>query len=181
MDLNMKPSPTTVLHSSGLLADLAPPMEIFTYRERQQFIDIFNSQFNLSTQDQTNNACEFILFNINEQAFAHDFLHASDSFFSKSWATYSASENLLLIKMMGPEHSAALVAFQEVLSAAVEPTGLKWAIQGFSGKTIEGTNKSKQGDGGWAPKRPPRDRSKKCPAVVLEVAVSETHSKLLSL
>lgn len=53
-------------------------------------------------------------------------------------------------------------------------------LQGFCGKTIHGTTQSKQGDGGWAPRRPPHGRSKKWPAVVLEVAVSENYSKLLS-
>lgn len=52
--------------------------------------------------------------------------------------------------------------------------------QGFSGKIIHGTTQSKQGDGGWAPKRPPHGHSKKWPAVVLEVAVSENYSKLFS-
>lgn len=172
----MKSSSTTIYHNSRLLADLAPPIERFTYKGRQQFMNMFNSRCNLFTQDQTNNACEFILFNINGHNFSHDFLHSSDSLFTKSWTTYSAPENLLLIKIVGPEHSAALVAFQKVLSAAVEPTGLDLAMQGFSEKTIKGINKTQQGDGGWAPKRPPRGRSKKWPAVFLEVTVSQNHS-----
>lgn len=53
--------------SSGMLADIAPPIERFTYRGRQQFLEIFDSKFHAFTQDQISDACEFILFDINEQ------------------------------------------------------------------------------------------------------------------
>lgn len=168
-------------HSNKLLQDLSPPIETFPYKGRQQFTEIFNSKFESFENQSNDNACAFILFSISEQDFTRDFLYSSSrDLFSKSWSTYSASEELLLIKMMGPEHAAALGAFQDAFCAAVEPTGLRRTLKGFPGKTMQGTNRRKQGDGGWAPKRPPRGRSKKWPTVVLEVAVSETHSKLLS-
>lgn len=178
-DIKTKDSPMDH-HGNGSLEDLAPTIKRYSYEGKQQFLDIFKMEFDTLEHDKTGNASEWMLFDLDKQNFINDFLKSSDTLFSKSWTTYSTSEQLILIKMMTAEHSAALVAFQDILSAAVEPTGLKWAMQGFSGKTIHGTTRSKQGDGGWAPKRPPRGHSKKWPAVVMEVAVSEHQSKLLS-
>lgn len=165
---------------SGFPEDLAPTMKKYSYEGRQKFLDVFKMEWNYLKHDQTGNASEWMLFDIDEQTFVHDFLNSGDTLLGKSWTTYRASEQLVLITIMTTEHSAALVAFQDVPPAAIEPTGLKWAIQGFFGKMIDGTTRSKKGDGGWALKRPPREHSKKWPAIVLEVAASEPQSKLLS-
>lgn len=169
-------------HGNEFLGGLSPPIKRYPYKGRQQFLDIFMTDFTNLEHNKTRNASGCILFdNISQQTFLHDFLEPSpDTLLSRSWTSYSASEQLILIKMMTAEHSAALTTFHQKLYAAVEPTGLVDALQGFSGKTISGTNRSKQGDGGWAPKRPPHGRSKKWPSVALEVAVSEKHSKIFS-
>lgn len=172
-------------HGTGLLGDLSPPIKRCSYKGRQQFLDIFLTTSNHLEHTKTDNTSECILFdNVNEQIFLHDFLDPSpddnDTLLSRSWTTYSAAEQLLLVQVITGEHAAARVAFQDILFAAFEPTGLNEVLQGFTDKTISGTNKSKQGDGGWAPRRPPQGRSKMWPAVVLEVAVSESQSKLFS-
>lgn len=78
------------------------------------------------------------------------------------------------------EHSAALGAFGNAFLQALGAMGLELALQIYSGATMKGEEKSKQDDNGWSPKRPPRGHDCKWPTVVLEVAVSESQSKLQS-
>lgn len=99
---------------------------------------------------------------------------------SISWSSFSAAENLLLVRMMTYEHSAALGVFGNALIQALGSMGLGLALQTYSGATIKGEEKSKQDDSGWSPKRPPPGRDRKWPTTVLEVAVSESQSKLQS-
>ena len=70
--------------------------------------------------------------------------------------------------------------FGNELIKVLIPMGLRFALQTYSGATIKDDENWKQGDNGWAPNRPPPGHDRKWPTVVLEVAVSESQSKLQS-
>jgi hypothetical protein len=165
-------------YGSGFLGDLAPTVRRFPYKGKEQFQDILGVEYD-RLQD-TPDASQWVLFEIDEQTFAQDFLSTSESSVDKSWTSFDASRRLLLAKMATPEHTTASMAFHDALKAALEPMGLRKTLQPFSGTAIRGDRGGKRGDQGWGPFRPPRGRSRKWPTVVLEVAVSEPRSKLQS-
>lgn len=168
--------------SSGFLAHLPATIRRLPYEGIGRFLNTYSKEYDRLQQDPTGEATsEWILFHINAHTFAQEFLNSTTrSNITKSWSSYSASEQLLLVKMMTPEHSHARTAFHDALRDTLKPMGLERQLQTFSGKTVKSEQKSKQGDHGWGPLRQPRDRSREWPTVVLEVAVSETEAKLKS-
>lgn len=178
MSVNVKSTGSGRNDGSGFLEGL--PLTRYPYKGRLQFLNIFYCEFDRLRQDSTGHVSEWILFDIDEETFNQEFLHSSDREITKSWASFSASENLMLIKITTPEHSHAATALNNELTFALEAMGLHRAIQTFSGTAVRGDKKGKRGDHGWGPLRPPRGRSRKWPAVALEVAVSESQGKLNS-
>ncbi|KAJ5467326.1 hypothetical protein N7475_005078 [Penicillium sp. IBT 31633x] len=81
--------------------------------------------------------------------------------------------------MPSAEHSSAIGAVDETIMAALQPMGLFGRLHKYSGTTIQGQMRGKQPDHGWGPKRPPPGYPRR-PSVVLEVAWSESDSKLNS-
>ncbi|RMJ23264.1 hypothetical protein PHISP_05872 [Aspergillus sp. HF37] len=165
-------------YGSGFLEGLPHTIHRHPYKGKEQFQDTLRLEY-----DHLHNnpdASEWVIFEIDEQAFARDFLSNIESAISKSWTSFDVSSRILLAKMPTPEHSNALTAFHNAIYSALQPMGLHKALQAFPATTVTGDRNAKQGDHGWGPLRPPRGRSRKWPTVVLEVAVSETRSKLQS-
>lgn len=90
------------------------------------------------------------------------------------------SGDLLLLKMVTPEHGVVPGLFVTEIQEALRPMGLHRAVKTFTDTTIPppGEHTSKQADQAWGPKRPPRGYPRDRPAVVLEVGVSESSAKL---
>lgn len=156
------------------------PLTRYTYTGKQQFLDIFYREFIRLQQDTTGQISECFLFEIDENTFNRDFLYTSDRHTIRLWGSFSASEKLVLIKMVTAEHSNAATVLHDEIRDALRSMNLHNALTTFSGTTVKGHEKAKQGDHGWGPRRPPRGRSRRWPTVALEVAVSESQAKLNS-
>ncbi|KAJ5515705.1 hypothetical protein N7527_007265 [Penicillium freii] len=76
------------------------------------------------------------------------------------------------------EHSA-IGAVDDAITGAIQPMGLFKSLIKYPGATIQGQTRGKQPDQGWGTRRPPRG-CERTPSVVLEVAWSESDSKLNS-
>lgn len=74
-----------------------------------------------------------------------------------------------------PAHETASIIFHNIFLEAVEPTGL---LKDIRGATHFASLGAKEPDQAWRPHRLPLNRSRDWPSVVLEVAYSETESKL---
>ena len=158
------------------LGELSPSIKRYRYEQKKQLQEVFDIEYNRLLQREKNSS-EWLLFEIDEETFSHDFLNLEDE---TSWSSFSKPESLLLIKMMTKEHSAAIGAFNNALIAALVPMGLEMALQPYPSATVESDERSKQGDNAWGPIRAPRGHDRDWPTVVLEVAVSENQSKLQS-
>lgn len=79
--------------------------------------------------------------------------------------------------MVTPEHSQIGSAVNKAIDNALRRMGLDLAINHYHAADIDVNGRMKQPDMAWGPTRTPRGRHKR-PTVVLEVAVSETKSKL---
>lgn len=158
--------------NGSFLANLPAPINRYVYKGRRQLEDVYNREFDRFSHDQTGKLSQFVLFsNIDEQTFARDFCERT-----VSWTSYSASEQLLLIKMVTDEHSAAAEAFDHTLMDAIRPMGLAKAVKSFGNASRPG----KQADKAYGPQWPPPGYDRYWPTVALEVAVSEPASKLTS-
>lgn len=90
---------------------------------------------------------------------------------------FNAKTELLIVKMVTPEHSQIGSAVNKAIDNALRRMGLDLAINHYHAVDIDVNGRMKQSDMAWGPTRTPRGRHKR-PTVVLEVAVSETKSKL---
>lgn len=164
-------------NTGSWLEHLPPSIKRCRYEGEQQFHEVLDAQY---YQVQHGDASEWLLFEVPENIFSRDFINGNEQ--STPWSSFSATEELLLVKMMTYEHAAALGAFGNALIQALGPMGLGMALQAYSGATIKGKDekKSKQSDNGWGPLRPPHGHDRKWPTTVLEVAVSEAQPKLQS-
>jgi hypothetical protein len=119
---------------------------------------------------------EHLIFLIDPTTFERDFIDSDPPLCFNT--SFNPKTNILVVKMLGPVHELAAGAFNDMLMWAVTPMGLHTAIRPW-GRTMvfakDGTKK--QADRGWGPLRPPPDAPKR-PAVVLEVASSETYANL---
>ena len=158
------------------LGELSPSIKRYRYEGKKQLQEVSDIEYNHLLQREKNSS-EWLLFEIDEETFSRDFLNLEDK---TSWSSFSKPENLLLIKMMTKEHGAAIGAFHTMLILALTPMGLETALQPYSSATVEGDERSKQGDNAWGPIRAPRGHDRDWPTVVLEVAVSENQPKLQS-
>lgn len=160
-------------HNSSSLKDISPNIKRYPYKGKEQFQEIMSLEH---ARLQNGNASEWVLFEVDKQTFTRDFLIADET----SWSSFDAVENLLLAMSMTFEHTAASTHFEKMLDRVLVPMNLQNALQPYAGTVVEGGIRIKKPDRGWSPVRLPRGRSKKWPAVVLEVAVSESQPKLQS-
>ncbi|RMJ24623.1 hypothetical protein PHISP_04504 [Aspergillus sp. HF37] len=169
--------------NGGFLADLQPPIKRYPFEGRQQFIDTWKAEWRRQQNAPTDSdVSEWILFtNVDKRTFTQDFLDPSEPWTEICWSSFDASQALLLVKMPNaPPHEVAAALFNNLFFEAVEPTGLKYALRYLKSATFHGSSGSKEADFSWAPKRTPPGHSQDWPTVVLEVAYSETKSKLMS-
>lgn len=126
---------------------------------------------------------KWVLFTeVDEQAFTRDFLNSDDKIIQRSWNSYDSQQQLLLTKMPASRpHEIAQRVFERLLFDALEPMGLKDSLRTFGSAACRADGgSSKQPDCEFLPKRLPGARTNKWPAVVVEVAYSESPSKLFS-
>jgi hypothetical protein len=136
-------------------------------------------QDNLISLPQTEGTqSDHVIFIIHPMTFVHDFLDSSADLPFHDRISFNPKNHLLVVKMPVPAHEQAAMGFDHTLISALQERGLQNAILSWRSTTLtaeDGT--TKEADGGWGPRRPPRGAPKR-PSVVLEVASSETPDKL---
>lgn len=184
------------------LETLPPPVPRYIYRETQQFhkiLDYETARFrNLNhalaapshevgfqslayrdtllpgTDDNTN----YIIFHIEPSAFQEEIQvnrknHGPLGFFYE----YSRFAKILIIKMTTRKHRCAARAMNTLIEEALKDMELGRDFESFAGVEVNVGANCKVPDEGWAPMISPREGSSR-PAVVLEVGVSESETKL---
>ena len=126
--------------SSSWLEDISPSIKRYQYNGKQQLNELLDAECDRYRQDE--DASEWLLFEVDKDTFSQDFCKVEDT--ERSWSSFSAAENLLLARIMTYERST-LGAFGNALIQALGPMGLGLALQTYSGTTIKGDGRSKQG------------------------------------
>jgi hypothetical protein len=176
---------TTNDHGTGFLGNLEPSIKRFPYQGKRQFNKIMNQEFQRRSEltDPIEKWSEWVLFtDIDEETFTHDFPEDSErktNDWTTSPASYDSSLCLLLARIALLPHEVASGRFGWLLISALIPMGLERGIVPFGSATVYGTGGVKQPDSSWAPRLTGGKLRKKA-ALVLEVALSETESKLSS-
>ncbi|KAL4786393.1 hypothetical protein BJX76DRAFT_346239 [Aspergillus varians] len=167
----------------GFLGHLAPSVLQYPYQGKDQYVQYFERMCNQLLDNPRNTPSCFLVTSIPEPVAERDFLSEieGNSPFSR-WISYDATLDLLLVRMCkSPAHEFAAGVFDTILFEAIEPTGMtRHHLDPFNGTTCYSAEGRKEADRAWLPVRVPRGRSRYWPSAVLEVAYSETQSKLLS-
>ncbi|KAJ5686599.1 hypothetical protein N7536_009218 [Penicillium majusculum] len=163
----------------SFLRELPSSIERYTYEGECSFLRIFNLKLN-PRESPGNEKNNFILFHTSREMI-ETLLNPDDesTTLAKNCSSFDLDEELILIKMPSPEHSAAISAVDHAIMAALLPMGLFDSLNGYPNATIQGQTRGKQPDHGWGSIRPPPGY-KRTPSVVLEVAWSKSDSKLNS-
>lgn len=162
----------------SFLKDLPPLIKRFTYYGKQQFLDILESEF--ARFEASIDTSEFLLFYTSKETIEDIFEpQTEDTSIARFCTSFDTDEQLLLVTMASKPHVAAADDMNTMIRQTLIPMGLSAALQGYQGATIRGNSRGKQADYAWGPKRRARDQPSS-PSVVLEVAFSESESKLNS-
>ncbi|KAJ5592650.1 hypothetical protein N7537_009554 [Penicillium hordei] len=183
------------------LETLPPPVPRYIYRESQQFhkiLDYETARFrNLNhalvapshevgfqslayrdtllpgTDDNTN----YIIFHIEPSAFQEEIVNRKNHGPLGFFYEYDRFAKILIIKMTTREHRCAARAMNTLIEEALKDMELGRDFESFAGVEVNMGANCKVPDEGWAPMISPREGSSR-PAVVLEVGVSESETKL---
>lgn len=159
----------------GFLKDLPPSIKRYTCHGKQHFLDIIESE----PFDGANNPSKYLLLHARKNVLNTivDAPVQEEALIS----SFDTDEELVLITLMSQPHSEAADAVNTAILETLIPMGMFSCLQGFAGAKIrqEGRPRGKQADYGWGPIRRPRGQ-RRSPSVTLEVAYSETESKLNS-
>ncbi|KAJ5689611.1 hypothetical protein N7462_004003 [Penicillium macrosclerotiorum] len=156
------------------LEDLPPVIKRYTYKGKEQFYNILKAETDLS--EASTESSEFVLFRANKKTIETLLGPVTeDTDIAQFCSSFDTSEQLFLVSMpLGP-HNEAISQMSILIRQALSPMGLDYALKEYPGLTVEGEDRGKVPDYGWGPKR------RACgPSVALEVAYSESDSKLNS-
>jgi hypothetical protein len=183
------------------LETLPPPVPRYIYGESQQFhkiLDYESARFrNLNhalvapshevgfqslahrdtLQPGTDDNTNYIIFLIEPSSFQEEIVDRKDHGPLGFFYEYDRFAKILIIKMMTREHRCAARAMNTLIEKALTDMGLSGDFESFAGVEVNVGVNRKVPDEGWAPMISPREGSSR-PAVVLEVGVSESETKL---
>ncbi|OQE22846.1 hypothetical protein PENFLA_c012G05447 [Penicillium flavigenum] len=161
------------------LKDLPPSIKRYTYHGEEQFFDIFQTEF--THFEASTEASECLLFHASKEAietiFNPENIENEDTPISRLCSSYDLSEQLFLVTMPSGPHGAAGDLINTVIREVLTPMNLSTSLQGYVGTITRGHSRGKIPDYGWRPRRPGQPST---PSVTLEVALSESDSKLNS-
>ncbi|CAI7651441.1 unnamed protein product [Penicillium palitans] len=150
------------------LDGLPPSTNRYTYEGKEQFDQIYKIELNRlqralsllqskSIDRNSHELSEYFVIAIDASSFKQDFV--------------------LLIRMTTTEHAEVSMALNTEIMEILQRMGLHRAVLGYGKVDVDvGNGDTKRPDWGWGPIR--RSDSPKRPQVVVEVAVSETETKL---
>lgn len=163
-----------VNHNSRGFLNLECADKVYPFEGIDQFWRIWNTQSN-NTQE----GYSVLFTNVNEDTFTREFLNSEDKIITRSWNSYDNTNQLLLVKMpITAAHERASRCFDWKLVLAANSMGVAEELHNNGAATAIGDGGGKQPDSQYLPS--PLGRRKKWPTVVLEVAVSDTPTKLMS-
>lgn len=192
-------------HSPQDMEELPPSVKVYHYKDIDDFSQVISLEIDRlygflraerNTRARASGSCEgrqdhvitlpqtegtqsdHVIFIIEPLAFARDLLNIGDHNPCHAKISYNPATNILVVKMPEATHEQAAIAFDDMLKLALKPLGLEREILSWGAARLtaaDGT--SKEADGGWSPRRPPRGAPKR-PSMVLEVGSSETSAKL---
>lgn len=164
------------------LQDLPPPVRRYIYEGKEQFHEIIEQNavrhYEYKPEDGVD-FTQYIIFLIDPASFERECLNQESSLIAHQSYSYDYTTHILIVKMkITPEHEEALVQFSEVIKESLRAMGFKTRVAGseiWGGQGVDvSQNQTKKPDWGWSP----RDSKFESPTIVLEVAVSETETKL---
>ncbi|KAL5337380.1 hypothetical protein BJX70DRAFT_245281 [Aspergillus crustosus] len=169
-------APSELEASRGFLSDITPVIPHYTYRGKEQFLADFDHAMYTSPSEWC------LITAVDPQTFAKVFpnSHDKDCPFSR-WCAYDKQlERLLVRTMTHSEHQMASRAFYDMVMEAVTAAGMRRKSLRAVGTTTYGDRNMghKEADEAWVPTRLPRGHTRLWPTAVLEIAFSETASKL---
>lgn len=170
----------TINDDYGFLGHL--PLTRYPYEGKEQCWSIFWREWDRLHQDPAGqNSSGWLLFEIDEKTCDREFLNTDDRDADKAWSAWSASENLLLIKMGLLERAVAAGLLNTEIMLALQYMGLDRAVEHLTWRcSVQGDKKEKKADLGWGPLRPSGGRGQEWPALAVEVAGSDCQAKLNS-
>ncbi|KAL3493264.1 hypothetical protein BJX62DRAFT_235341 [Aspergillus germanicus] len=162
----------------GFLGNLAvAPFPQYAYVGRAQFQRNFLSGFGATDE------IEYALIsNIDRRTFEIEFrdVENRDNPCSR-WTAFDADLHLLLVRMItSAAHDAAAALFNEQFESAVNRVGMKGALHPRRAGAHYAAIGAKQPDDAYLPVQLPPGRTPRWPSMVVEVAFSETATKLAS-
>lgn len=161
----------------AFLKDLPRSIKRYTFRGKEQFYDILERE--TAAFETSTDTSEFVLFHANKETIETLFHPLNeDPDLAKFCSSFDTNEQLFLVAMKSGPHNKAIAEMNCLIRKALSPMGLDYALQEYPGITVQGKNQNrgKEPDYGWGPKR----RRGSGPSVALEIAFSESDSKLNS-
>lgn len=178
MDFNVKEN------NRGFLGDIAAPIKRYSYQGRKEFIQTWQEEFQRQRNAPPSEPPEWILFTeIDEETFIQNFNFddLSNPWTEVTWTSYDKIQGLLLVNIsIHRPHAVACEIFREVFLEALDTIGIKRELDKHGRATVYGPNGAKNPDLSYIPERAPRGRSDDWPTIVVEVASTETQSKLIT-
>lgn len=166
----------------GFLGCIAPSIERHAFQDKAQYIELFESKYKAWFQNRTTDPDIFLLTNVTNDIFQQIFLPEDDRDNPVAcYIAYDSALNILLIrKGLSLTHAHAAGAFDIILFEAIELTGFGRRQFKYTGSALCQAEEGGKGAAkAWVPTRPPPGRKVTgWPSAVLEVAFSETQSKL---
>ncbi|CRL23182.1 unnamed protein product [Penicillium camemberti] len=168
------------------LDGLPPSTNRYTYEGKEQFDQIYKIEFNRlqralsllqskSIDRNSHELSEYFVIAIDASSFKQDFVLCETN--STLHLSYHAAQQTLIIRMTTTEHAEVSMALNTEIMEILQRMGLHRAVLGYGKVDVDvGNGDTKRPDWGWGPIR--RSDGPKRPQVVVEVAVSETETKL---
>lgn len=167
------------------LFGVRPSSSEYAYEDLLHFSKIYSREYQAFKNDPSGQSSEFlILTQIDERTLSADIsTTASDwdasRLLYKSYRDYIPSLRLVLIKMVTAAHEQAHIALSDTIKRNLAPMGgLDRELLSMGQVEIESNGRRKSADQSYRPRQLPSGRSDHWPSVVIEVAFSESRSKL---
>lgn len=159
-------STKTIMLYEDVLPSTTPTYE---YKGIQDSLQILDREL----EDSSN---PYIVFIIDERSFLDCFENSEEGLLRTSWDTYDPSSNRLVVRMQTIIHSSASGSFASIFSSW--PKDDNYRLIPMTKASVRGqSGMNKQADYSWTPIQ--SGRLKEFPTMVVEIAWSETRTKLV--